>query len=543
MFFIFFNFFQSYCYMGHAALPSIFRGMKRPSQFPVVIDATFAIMIVCYSLISCAAYMAYGQRVRDNVAVNVTADSRFHVAVNVLVIAIVVIKFALAAVPITESLFDWMKSKYCSRVMSPQKPADGDRAGSAAFSPSLFSRSFSDSRPFRSGKQFHHGKIQSLGNPSMNCDEEEDEDEDDAASSVGESDATKQTAKIPIPFDFDSGIRQLQKSTSSSGVGLGLGLGLGQGMAKRSWSQDSPLLSEIVSRVRSLSQSLSCDYHQKHVPFEEQSQRVSQLMQAPPSSNSLPVPASAEYSSLVGDRHRSGSSTVEGTAVDASCQTEEETVFTRTSSLFLSDGMSLDVRRSSSSQQPTASTGSRSLFTARDSPDQPEDRRSFGLSHQTGETPGPSDDLSGRCKGNKFSRDFFRSESCDLEINIPPQENELNQQFLLGSMNRWIAAMSSPNKRLKVRRIRVGQLLLHTLIRTLLPLISLTLSIVFPGLSTIFFFVGGVFGSAIAIIIPTICYLRIFRREISFYEKSAVALGTLIGVACTSLTVYVAITR
>ena len=87
------------------------------------------------------------------------------------------------------------------------------------------------------------------------------------------------------------------------------------------------------------------------------------------------------------------------------------------------------------------------------------------------------------------------------------------------------------------------QLLLHILIRTLLPLISLVLSIAFSQLSTILYFIGGLFGSGISIVIPTLCYLRIFRRELSRSEKALVLLHTAIGAICAALTVYVALCK
>ena len=74
----------------------------------------------------------------------------------------------------------------------------------------------------------------------------------------------------------------------------------------------------------------------------------------------------------------------------------------------------------------------------------------------------------------------------------------------------------SPRK-LKAHQRSVSQTLLHVLIRTLLPLIALGLSLLFPKLSTITFFIGGILGSLISIVVPSLCYWKIFRCELSTF--------------------------
>lgn len=93
----------------------------------------------------------------------------------------------------------------------------------------------------------------------------------------------------------------------------------------------------------------------------------------------------------------------------------------------------------------------------------------------------------------------------------------------------------------KPSRGSATQRLLHVLIRTLLPLIALGLCAVFARLSAILFFIGGVFGSGISVVIPSLCYLRLFRRELPRAEKALVLLHALLGGVCAGLTVLVAL--
>lgn len=546
---IYTNIYFSYCYMGHAALPSIFRGMKRQSQFPVVIDVTFAIMLISYTVISCVAYIAYGQRVSDNITLNITPDSFLHVGVNVLVVVIVIVKFALAAVPITESLFDWMKSTYCSRVMSPRKPPNvmDPAAFGRSVSPSPFSRRFvahvrSDSNQFSHGKSASSlnskgvdmpNSKKAFGSAVEDSESDADEDEEGLENSDGFN-SCKPGLKIPIPFDFDCGIRQLEMSAGTRGV---------SDMIDE--STQSPLLSDLTSRLRSLSKSLSgsmCHLpsveETAHTKTYSQTHRVSQFMYSPPT----------EYTALVGDRNRSSSSAIDAPHVDVSCQTENETAFTKSGTLFLnsydldtSNNYSLDLIGTRSSQFPSGSNRSLSLFTARDgscsSSNYQKATQLVSNSFAESTATSPKED------GNK-SFDNAQAGDWDSESNrphvpemvskVPPSQSGASD-LLLSSL--------SPGRRLRAKRINYGRLCLHTLVRTLLPLISLALSLVFPQLSTILFFIGGIFGSVIAIIIPTLCYLRIFRREISSSEKFRVGLSTLIGISCMLLTVYVALTR
>lgn len=115
-------------------LPSIFRNMKRPSQFPTVVKYSFLIMIVTYTLLSTMGYIAYTDEVNSNILLNIAesgtsqAQHVVSIVLTTTVMVTVATKYALASVPITESLYEWSRTvfyAYYERVEAAKRHVRG----------------------------------------------------------------------------------------------------------------------------------------------------------------------------------------------------------------------------------------------------------------------------------------------------------------------------------------------------------------------------------------------------------------------------------
>lgn len=53
----------SYNYGGHSMFPTLYTAMKRPQQYPRVLDVTFAIVCLLYVMMAVLGYLTFGDTV------------------------------------------------------------------------------------------------------------------------------------------------------------------------------------------------------------------------------------------------------------------------------------------------------------------------------------------------------------------------------------------------------------------------------------------------------------------------------------------------
>ena len=97
-------------FMIHTASPNIFRSMQVPSKFPSVINITFSLAILYYTLFTLTAYLTYGNTVEENVINSVGANPEIHwiiiALIHITLIFMVLSRFAMISFPLLQNIED-----------------------------------------------------------------------------------------------------------------------------------------------------------------------------------------------------------------------------------------------------------------------------------------------------------------------------------------------------------------------------------------------------------------------------------------------------
>lgn len=97
-------------FMIHTASPNIFRSMQVPSKFPSVINTTFSLAILYYTLFTLTAYLTYGNTVEENVINSIGANPDIHwiiiALIHITLIFMVLSRFAMISFPLLQNIED-----------------------------------------------------------------------------------------------------------------------------------------------------------------------------------------------------------------------------------------------------------------------------------------------------------------------------------------------------------------------------------------------------------------------------------------------------
>lgn len=90
--------------MGHAVLPSLFKSMRNPSKYSIVVSTTFISTVIAYIAISVVGFLAFGDETSGNILENFESTATMTILIVIFTAAAVVTKFVLAGYPISEGL-------------------------------------------------------------------------------------------------------------------------------------------------------------------------------------------------------------------------------------------------------------------------------------------------------------------------------------------------------------------------------------------------------------------------------------------------------
>ena len=97
-------------FMIHTASPNIFRSMRIPSQFPNVINITFSLAILYYTVFTLSAYLTYGNSVEENVINSIGENPEIHwiiiALIHITLMVMVLSRFALISFPLLQNIED-----------------------------------------------------------------------------------------------------------------------------------------------------------------------------------------------------------------------------------------------------------------------------------------------------------------------------------------------------------------------------------------------------------------------------------------------------
>lgn len=94
---------SAFVYSGHAVFPSIYRSMKDRSQYPRMLDTTYAIVGVTGALMGVAGYAMYGNKTLEEVTMNLHAGP-LQLAATSLILVSPFTKFALTLEPVARGV-------------------------------------------------------------------------------------------------------------------------------------------------------------------------------------------------------------------------------------------------------------------------------------------------------------------------------------------------------------------------------------------------------------------------------------------------------
>ena len=95
-------------FAGHSVFPSIYRDMKSPSNFPSLLNWTYAIIVIVYALIASLGYIMFGSTVMEEVTQNLPQIAGYSQILNQMTVALIAInpitKYPLNMSPITHQI-------------------------------------------------------------------------------------------------------------------------------------------------------------------------------------------------------------------------------------------------------------------------------------------------------------------------------------------------------------------------------------------------------------------------------------------------------
>lgn len=99
---------SAFVYSGHAVFPSIYRSMKDRSQYPRMLDTTYAVVGVAGALIGVAGYAMYGNKTLEEVTMNLRAGP-LQLAATSLILVSPFTKFALTLEPVARGVEEFVQ--------------------------------------------------------------------------------------------------------------------------------------------------------------------------------------------------------------------------------------------------------------------------------------------------------------------------------------------------------------------------------------------------------------------------------------------------
>lgn len=99
---------DSFSFMGHGVLPSVYRGMKHPSSYESVTCSIFIFVTITYLFFSSLGYFTYGGMIEGNIIDNFPLKSDLTLAIAVVTVITVTTKFILATFPVCEGLIEFI---------------------------------------------------------------------------------------------------------------------------------------------------------------------------------------------------------------------------------------------------------------------------------------------------------------------------------------------------------------------------------------------------------------------------------------------------
>eukprot|EP00891_Asterochloris_glomerata_P004338 jgi/Astpho2/4338/Aster-07427 len=105
---------SAFVFAGHAVFPSIYRSMKDRSQYPRMLDYTYAIVGLVCVLIGAAGYCQYGSKTLEEVTLNLRSGP-LQLAATALILVSPFTKFALTLEPVAQGVDKFLMSKAGNR--------------------------------------------------------------------------------------------------------------------------------------------------------------------------------------------------------------------------------------------------------------------------------------------------------------------------------------------------------------------------------------------------------------------------------------------
>lgn len=562
----------SFVFTGHAILPTVFKSMQKPSNFPVVINMTFGMMLFWYLIVSVVAYVTYGDAIRGNIINNLQPQTALGALINVLICVSAATKFPLAVFPVTECFCDMVELTHQWWRGSPQPPLTAMNVRRDANGEGRIRK--------RTPRHMSHSPSSSSSSTSL----------------------SPRVAPSVVHFKED-----LQEETDGRSEGEEDGDGAEE---RRSLLEKTALISTVrpcvdVARTDSLDSAseASTGTAMASSPLSDPSHSLMTSAPAAPAPASVWTSKSFKKPNLFID-----------TSLD-SCDTfsSELTDEPSLGSSVLFQSRSFDADADDVSTLPSIVVSSASVTTSSQEPtstDVVQDRHAGYLTlenEQSERPPARGKYASGTPRPRKSSDEWS---TVSRSPNRGGRPNSARAQFFFGGANvtigvaspgfdeasmwtrpggdsnmgsqyqaqprvasgecaddgavtrgrafrhrnnssgRGVAGLSDPlapavapvDGTQKEREANKSCLRVccAVLVRTLLPLVALGLAVALPNFAQLLSLVGGVFGILISFVIPLLLYQQIFSDDLNVFEQCGLLLGVLVGVAVCVVTICIA---